>query len=409
MSISTKTNNENAMNFIQKTITPLLVILLLAPALMAQNSIDMNRMQRDIKIMESILQELFKTQWEEQGSKVNVVASGNFFSRGKDIRGTYLPDYGVIFTIPGENPRFVAYSSKENGGSYSYSFRYSDSEATDSEVNQENVTQRIKEFLKDYGSTIGQLSGDDRIMIIYNSPDRNPGFGFFVGNDAERVKSDLPTISVVASKNDLQAFRSGNIDEAEINSRITTSTANEDDKGRLDLKVMGNIFETALKEQEEKAFRIRGSVNHLYLNNFGALFFFDVRYASSSGTFAISIPEISGLDFSDDEKRARIEVENVLQERLNESTKKQKETAEEIKQSFEKFITNLKEYLVDYGRTLSSVSSGQNILLSATVVSHFDEIPERVDLQVEKSVLESADRGNISREEAMSRIMVREY
>lgn len=397
------------MNYKQKTITLLAAVLLLVPTLKAQNSIDMNRMQRDIKIMESILQELFKTKWQGQNSRVHITSSGSFFSRGKDIRGTYLPDYGVIFTIPGDNPEFIAYSSKENGGSYSYSFRYSDNESTDSQVNEENVTQRIKEFLRDYGSTLGQLSGDDRLMVIYNSPNRGSDFSLLVGDNDKANRPNLPTISVVATKRDLQAYRSGSIDESELNSRITTSTAKENEKGRLDLKVMGNIFETALKEQEDKAFRVRGSVNHVYLDNFGALFFFDVRYSSPSGSFIIRMPEIAGMDFNDDEKRAQIEVESALQERLNESTKKQKETEEVVKKRFEEFLANLKEYLVDYGQTLSSVSSGQYILLSATVSSPVDEVPERVDLQIEKSVLESADRGRISREEAISRITVREY
>ncbi|NGP77721.1 hypothetical protein G3570_13825 [Balneolaceae bacterium YR4-1] len=397
------------MNYIKKTIMLLAAALLLVPTLKAQNSIDMNRMQRDIKIMESILQEFFKTQWEDQNTRVHIASSGSFFSRGKDIRGTYLPDYGVIFTIPGDSPGFIAYSSKENGGSYSYSFRYSDNESTDSQVNEENVTKRIKEFLRDYGSTLGQLSGDDRIMIIYNSPSRVSDFAFSVGSQDKTNKPNLPTISVVTTKSDLQAYRSGSIDEAELNNRITTSTAQENEKGRLDLKVMGNIFETALKEQEDKAFRIRGSVNHIYLDNFGALFFFDVRYTSPSGSFIIRMPEIAGMDFNDDDQRAQIEVESVLQERLKESSKKQKETEEEVTKRFDEFMANLKEYLVDYGQTLSSVRSGQYVLLSATVSSPVEEIPERVDLQIEKSVLESADRGNISREEAMNRIVVREY
>lgn len=397
------------MKYIKNTLILLLFAALFIPAAGAQNSIDINRMQRDIKIMENILEELFKTQWQGRDSKAHFAPSGNlFFRSGDDTRGTYLPGYGVIFTIHEKSPGFVTLRDSDNGDGYSYTFRYSDDSAR-KEITEENVTGRIKEFLREYGSTIGQLDADDRIMVIYNAGTHSPATAFTIREHASERNPDLPTISVVATKNDLEAYRSGKISASQLNGRFTVSTAGEDEKERLDLKVMSNIFETALKGQDDKAFRIRGSVNHLYLDNFGALFFFDARYTSSQGRFVINMPEVTGFSFSNEEKRARVEVESILRDELNESRQKQKETAEDIQKSYDLFISNLKEYLVDYGRTLSSVTSNQHIMISATIASALDEIPERVDLQISKSVLESTDRGNLSREEAMSKIVVREY
>ena len=398
------------MKYIKNALILSLFTALFIPAAVAQNSMDINRMQRDINIMENILEELFKTRWEARGNTVRVTSTGLFFGgNSSDIRGTYLPGYGIIFIIPGGPPGLVTYSDTNEDKNYSYTFRYSDDASSGNTVTEENVTQRIREFLREYGSTIGQLSPSDRIMVIYNTQQQLREFPFLESSDDQTKQQRLPTISVVAQRKDLQAYRSGNLSEEELNDRLSVSKSGAETKDRLDLKVMANIFETALKEQEGPAFRIRGSIDYLKLDNYGALFFFDARYSSRSGGFFFEMPKISGFQFREDEAKARVEVQRALENEVNQSRKQQEETTEEIKKSYDTFINNIREYLVDYGRTLSSVTSDQHILISSTISSSIDEIPERVDLQIKKSVLEAMDKGDMSRDEAISQIVVREY
>lgn len=212
----------------------------------------------------------------------------------------------------------------------------------------------------------------------------------------------LPTISVVAKVSDLKAYRSGQINASQLDTRISVATVKEDDSQQLDMEVMANIFETAFKDSEERSFRIRGSVNHLNLDNFGALFFFDARYSN----FSNAIFSISG---SNSLKRAQeLRLKSIREEREKEEADEQKLKQEQL-DAFEAFKTNLKEYLVDYGRTLKSVDSDQFILVSVNLSSPLDEIPERIDVQIKKSILESIDRGSVSRDQALNQVSVREY
>ena len=71
-----------------------LLSLILAPSIVAQN-IDAHRMKRDIRIMENILSELFRTQTEIATADSYTVIRGEFGQRL--IRGTYLKDFGIIF------------------------------------------------------------------------------------------------------------------------------------------------------------------------------------------------------------------------------------------------------------------------------------------------------------------------
>jgi hypothetical protein len=94
---------------------------------------------------------------------------------------------------------------------------------------------------------------------------------------------------------------------------------------------------------------------------------------------------------------------------LKEYEEEQAKRKAEILEAYKQFKQRLKEYLVDYGRTLSSVSQNQHILVSVNIQSSVDEVPDRVDFQLQKSVLEQMDEGDVSREEAMNEIRVREY
>ncbi|HET6528411.1 MAG TPA: hypothetical protein VFG39_06640, partial [Balneolaceae bacterium] len=127
----------------------------------AQSNIDMERMKRDINIMENILQELFKPE--------NSFHTVGFSFDDAGIRGTYLPGYGIIFMIPDRSNGLVVFTRDENEDTSSgYRFKYSTGSEGD-RVTEESVVNRISEFLRNYASTIGQLSGNDKVTVVYNS------------------------------------------------------------------------------------------------------------------------------------------------------------------------------------------------------------------------------------------------
>ncbi|HEX6982020.1 MAG TPA: hypothetical protein VF181_04605 [Balneolaceae bacterium] len=380
----------------------------------AQQSVDMERMNRDINIMENILQELFKTKVESH--------FGGIVSFGDDgIRGAYIPEYGVIFSVPHQSNNYIFFSGDE-GESSSFTFQYN-SESDGDTITAESVIDRISEFLRDYASTIGQLSANGRVTVIYSTePSRRQVFTFVTddGQGSTHKTESLPTISVTAQMGDLQAYRSGDISQEEFNQRLQINKTEADDEGPVDLKVMATIFETAFEGGDEKLFRVSGSVDYLHLDNFGALFSLEAEYTDDDRIFGVSIGSINQRIKVIGDRLEGTEVEtdsaNILEsitidsdDALEEYEEEAAEHKAEVLEAYKQFKQRLKEYLVDYGRTLSSVGSNQHILVSVNIQSSVDEIPGRVDFQLEKSILEQMDEGDISREEAMSEIRVREY
>lgn len=399
------------------TVAAVFVLFSALQPVYAQSDIDTNRMNRDINIMENVLEEIFKTSWSAKGNTVHL-KSGMFpFGKNRDINGTYLPDYGIIFTIDGGAPGFVMFT--DSGDEGSLTFEYGNG-SNGEEVTEESITNKMVEFLRDYGSTFSQLNDNHKVMVIYkaNKPQRHVAIFNSSKNNGKTKQQQLPTISVVATKADLRAHRTGDIDDNEFRDRLEVNTIAPDADPQKDMRVMASILETAFDGSDEDAFRIRGAVDHLQLNNFGAFFSFEARYGSRSHFDLSELHEslemmkenLSQARKELDEARAKIQDE--AEASVDSSQSDHREEAEEIRaqqrqnviSAYERFIDDLKEYLVDYGRTLRSVDSDQQILVSVTLDSRYEEIPERVDLQVRKSALE-----DVNPEQAMNEINVREY
>ena len=78
--------------------------------------------------------------------------------------------------------------------------------------------------------------------------------------------------------------------------------------------------------------------------------------------------------------------------------------------AFDKLKKDIAQYMVDYGRTITSVDSDQYVLTSINLSSNgMDEIPNRIDFQIKKSVLEDYDQGKITREQAIDSVSVTYY
>ena len=410
-------------------ISILSLFLLTGSSFAQSNDFDAERMNRDLRIMENILAELFQAESilaSSQGRNV-------FFpvgSRSSSIRGTHLPGYGVIFMVPSNSPVRNVLIENGNQVNMSYSFVYStNGEKEVPEVNESSVNKRMTEFLKSYAPTIGQLKDNEQVLIIFGSRKNSHEKRVLLGRlrtlsesavainnnptvrtqnttstDPEKETEVLPIFSASVTKKDLDNYRSGKLNEQSFQEKIRF--ASSDQKEELDLKVMSNIFSTALETGEKKGFRTsERNTNYLFLNNFGALFNIDVRYSSSAIRFSTNIDrEFTRIQYGFDKEEESEEYEKYL---------------DELEDAYEALTVTAKEVLIDYGRTLSSVKSDQYILVTLNIKGHSlfpdlvekrdEEIPDRIDFQIRKSTLEDIDRGRLTREQALDRIVVKEY
>jgi hypothetical protein len=391
------------MKTMKRIITIGLMALMLTTLSFAQD-FDTNRMNRDIRIMENILGEMFKTQFTSNEGTVQVRSQGYMiFGSGSsgNVKGTYIPGYGVIFMIPATTNRYII-SNGSSGPNRQVIFQYS-SDDSDRTIDKKSVTSRIREFLQDYASTIGQLKGDESILVIYGAGNSNNNVSVFSlrgdRQDEDRPEP-LPVISISAKKSDLESYRAGRLNAGAFQNRLFVSTS--EDKERLDLKVLGNIFGTALEEGDGNEFHLinNSSLLYMYLENFGALYSLNLhRGHGFPGTLRLGY-----LNNSLSEEKEK-EVQD-LKVKLEKREQKLNETLE---QEYDALVAKTKEFIIDYGRTLSSLKDDQYLLVSLNINESSDIIPGRVDFQVKKSTFNQLDKGQISREAALNAVTLTEY
>lgn len=443
-----------------KTIITLCLIIT-APVLLTAQDIDNTRMDRDLRIMENILVELFVPKAAPSIAPID------------RVDGQYLPGYGVYFTIPARvNIRAMNVRRLGNDGD-EVRIQVDPDRATDL-IPEAEVRALATEFLKNYAPTISQLQPDDKITVIYGvkanryAPGstivrglqgsiQNTDTRFTWDRERQSEQPDQKIVTVTATKKNLDDFRTGRMNDSRFESALAVSVSDINDR-KQDLDLFKTILVSAHRQQEEAEFRMSGP-EYIYFDHLGVIFQStlsitpNLMFASVTGMSAeerffrggsnrseleasfydggMLMRSLAGTANLPDSVVATLvrptlrahrdstlnsqQVAEMVQRFRSEAAQRENERREAIEaldlpKALNTSISTLKEVLIDYGRTLSSVNSDQHILISLNVVArNVDGIPSRVDLQIKKSDLEEMERGRITRDQALSRIIERRF
>jgi hypothetical protein len=444
-----------------KTIITLCLIIT-APVLLTAQDIDNTRMDRDLRIMENILVELFVPKAAPRIAPVD------------KVDGQYLPGYGVYFTIPARvNIRAMNVRRLGNDGD-EVRIQVDPDRATDL-IPEDEVRSLATEFLKNYAPTISQLQPDNKITVIYGvkanryAPGstivrglqgsiQNTDTRFTWDRERQTDQPDQKIVTVTATKKNLDDFRTGRMNDSRFESTLAVSISDINDR-KQDLNLFKTILESAHSQQEEVVFRL-SIPDYLYFDHLGVIFqstlsissnlmvasaignalteerffrggsnrseleaaFFDggMLMRSLAGTANLPDSVVATLirptiRVHRDSTLNSQQVEEIVQRFRSEIEQRERERREAIEAldlpaALNTSLGLMKEVLIDYGRTLSSVNSDQHILISLNVVArNVDGLPSRVDLQIKKSDLEEMEIGRITRDQALSRIIERRF
>ncbi len=80
-----------------------------------------------------------------------------------------------------------------------------------------------------------------------------------------------------------------------------------------------------------------------------------------------------------------------------------------IDQLYSKFVENLKQFIIDYGRTIRSLEDTDHLMLKIKTTRCWDcKIPKYIELTIKIKDLKAYDRQKLSREKALAAIEIRE-
>ncbi len=400
--------NQN-ISFLKSLVFAIIIALLFMKpsSSFAQTSgkINWNRMQRDLDIMENILDKL--------------IAPSHFaisFGRNQTL-GVYFEGYGVVFQVNSNDNRLFYLSHDKNIAIAKELIElkartvHEDEEKNvvtvitepDEKASQAGLTERIKElkdslteFLGDYSDAIGQLKETDRVTVLVN-----------LGNDEEFVlaggyntkdnEKAISMLEVTVPKSNIIEYRRGRINKSEFRQRVAFHERAQDDKMRKNLDIMANIMNTALNKKYNRNFSAEGKTKGIYLKGLGVLFFMKGNLEENGFRTPIHIYV--------DEYRKGEEVAISRKDREQKSKKKVREALDEYKKA-------LVEVVGDYGHTLRTLKPAESVVVAVNfnkVWNYREEVPNRFILKVRKQDLDTYSRGNLNLADFRKKVEFIEY
>jgi len=244
--------------------------------------------------------------------------------------------------------------------------------------NNEKRLGAMKTFLVDYAHLIGQLQPEEKILITDKSSNMVEFTNSF-GVDALKNSRLSAEITV----KDLQAFQSGKINREEALERIKVNRKSKDNKVYKDLELFKSIIDRLYSRDLAETYYSYGNIEFEKLDDLGAMFFMNTvsSIKQSDGLWKVPTQEKDDLN-----QEARDEL---------------------VKSLYPKFEKQLKENLVEYGRTVTSLKPEERIIFNAKITKcEGCGIPKNVELSIKASDLADFNSGKINKDQAIGRIKV---
>ena len=143
------------------------------------------------------------------------------------------------------------------------------------------------------------------------------------------------------------------------------------------------MFSRLYREDLSKTYYVQGNVSYEKLKDFGVIYYMKV-YSSNQNDDFFSLPTVGIHDVS------------------------QTERDKKVKELYPKFESDLKANLIEYGRTLQSLTGEEQVVMKVRMTKCTGcGIPESIELSVKNSVLKDYSSGKITREAALAKVSLK--
>jgi hypothetical protein len=383
------------------------LMVMVGLGLVAQGTEKEERIKRDVEVAENVLSTLIRQQMERKNS---------FW--GFEVKGSYTPGYGVTLRIPYDNWNYavgvattspVVWGSEDrigvgqNGVTIIDRSRMKEElaakEMADSDLKKlkeekaakrdsarnaygDRLLEASKMFLADYGDLMG-LEPNEKIMITTKS-ERGGNYNFSWSGDANYKVPKRKVISVEATKSDLTQFKQGKITREQLLAKFKVINSDLSDESQPDLELLSTILGRLYRSDLSKSFFTESAPYYERMKDFGVTFYMQVYSSNDAGNKRWNMPTV---DLSD---------------------QSQEERDKKVKELYPLFEKDIKENLLEYGRTLSSLKDEELLILDVTLTRCVScGIPATVELSVKASVLKEYGSGKLSKEAAIAKINVK--
>jgi hypothetical protein len=382
----------------------LLVICAILPLAVIGQKIDEERMKRDIEVAENVLGTLIKQQFNNQRT---------FFPL--EVKGSYQAGYGVTFSLPADftTPIVFTFSSGndnffisgndgsqvnggqtqifgqdefENEGRNSNTIKLKDKAKEKRRMDMDSirnaynnkVIEAAKMFIVDYGDMITQLQPDEKI-VVSNQGNQPRAWVNQYFNNTKRTH-----LSVELPKSELTQFRQGKLTRDQVISKLKVVNTETVDEVEPDLELLVSMFNRLYSADLSKTFFTENNIYYERLKDFGVIYYMHVYSSNEIDYGRFRMPTI-GLNDVDLETRNK-----------------------KIVELYPRFEKELKENILEYGRTIKSLGDTEVLVFQVRVTKCPQcGIPSTLEYTVKGEVLSKFNAGKIDRNAALGQIAIK--
>ena len=393
--------------------------------------IDEARMARDLSVAENVLKTLIQQQFDKQRM---------FF--GLEVVGSYQQGFGVTFRLPADFTMPIAmnfsgdigdvmWMDGQRPGSFSYSIvspstrevqvleqqareqaqqaREQTQQAKELEQRAREEEQRVrlkgraaprdssidmdsvrnayneklivavKDFMVDYGDLISQLGANERIVITNRGERPRVWVNQFFSSPNRSY------LSMEMTKADITAHKQGKLTRDQALAKIKVVNTESVDTVEPDLELLSSIFNRLYRSDLATTFFTDEGIYFERLKDFGAVYYMRVyssNQSRNSGLFNMPTAKLNDVDQAARDKK--------------------------VKEMYPAFEKELKENIVEYGRTVKSLGDNESLVFNVSITKcEGCGIPSSLELTLKSNVLKDFAAGKITKDAAIGKITVK--
>ncbi|MCB0688986.1 MAG: hypothetical protein KDC53_20750 [Saprospiraceae bacterium] len=331
--------------------------------------IDQAMMDKDLEVAENILATLMKQTNSNEFY---------FLNRGQNVEGKYLPNFGVVFNVSGNQFQMLYLNKMDQGEETSVEV----AEMDDEDQPSSGLVEAFKDFLADYGGMIRQLKPADKILVRTENSRGNRGMAV-IGNE-KKIKINKG-MSAELSKEYLEAYDAGKISREELLRKIEIKESADEAKREPELEVFSSTLERLYEIDLTDTYYMTNAPDYERMEKFGVTYYLKFYSSTVHDDNDYSLPTVSKKHIS---KAQRDQI---------------------VEDMYPLFLEELKQNLLDYGVILKNLDPKEMVVLHIKLTSCEDcDMPAIIDVSTTKSVIEDYRNGSLSKEKAMSMIEVKD-
>ncbi|MFU8813667.1 MAG: hypothetical protein ACNA78_11940, partial [Balneolaceae bacterium] len=212
-----------------------------------------DRMERELRIAETILSELFQVDAENGNTSL-------LTQRQLPVESAYYDGFGVVFSVP--NPlqsRFMMVTMDRDGASRVA--LQSEARPNDSQPAMDNkgVTDRLHEFFTRYAPILRELPDEAHVLVTVGAQQSPSGPVLHLGRSGRTENRDENTLQPVTARvqmRDVRRHDAGQLSANAFLERIQIQKMDANGEAPRDMEMFRSILQTALDDVQAEHHRV---------------------------------------------------------------------------------------------------------------------------------------------------------